>query len=131
MKQTLIDTLKTEFGYPVRLQGSMAKDEQYPDSFFTVWNGSTFDGSHYDNGPIRWIWDFTIYFYSTDPTLVNTIPETAIALLKSTGWIIDGLGYDVPSDELTHTGRAFDALFMEEVASRAAAESATESNQED
>ena len=112
MKEQLIELLGS-FGYKVKLQGSIGQDEQYPDSFFTFWNNDTSDGSHYDNEAINYIWDFTVNFYSENPTLVNTVPLEAIELLKSNGWIISGKGYDVPSDEPTHTGRAFDALYIE------------------
>ena len=112
MKEQLIELLES-FGFPVRLQGSLAKDEQYPDTFFTYWNNETYDGSHYDNDAIDYIWDFSVNFYSVNPALVNSIPLQAISLLKNNGWIISGRGYDVPTDEPTHTGRAFDALYIE------------------
>ena len=112
MKQELINLLKT-FGYPVRLQGTLTQNEIYPQSFFTYWNDDTTDGSHYDNDAINYIWEFTIYFYSTNPTLVNTVLLEVKALLKSNGWIVGGKGYDVPSDEATHTGRAIDVLYIE------------------
>lgn len=113
MKLELIALLET-FGYTVRQQGSLA-GKSYPDSFFTFWNGSSEDRAHYDNEPIDFVWQFTVYFYSTDPALVNTKLLDAIALLKQHGWIISGKGYDVPTDVITHTGRAFDALFIERV----------------
>lgn len=112
MKTELINALKT-FGYPVRLQGSLSENESYPDSFFTIWNNETADGSHYDNNAINYVWNFSIYFYSTSPSLVNTILLQAKNLLKSSGWIISGKGYDVPTDEPSHTGRAIDALYIE------------------
>ena len=112
MKQELINLLST-FGYPVRLQGSLAPNEAYPQSFFTYWNDETADGSHYDNDAINYIWTFSIYFYSTNPTLVNTVLLQAKTLLKNNGWIVGGKGYDVPSDEATHTGRAIDVLYIE------------------
>lgn len=112
MKQELIDLLES-FGYQVRLQGSLTEQEKYPDSFFTVWNNSADDGSHYDNEAINYVWNFTVYFYSIDPTLVNTKILEAKTLLKQHGWIVGGKGYDVPSDEITHTGRAIDVLFLE------------------
>lgn len=112
MKQELINQLQT-FGYPVFLQGSLSESEKYPNSFFTIWNNETYDGNHYDNQPINYIWDFTIYFYSTDPALVNNIFLEMKTLLKSNGWIIGGKGYDVPTDEPSHTGRAIDALYIE------------------
>ena len=112
MKELLIELLES-FGYPVRLQGSLGKDEAYPDSFFTFWNNDSFDGDHYDNDAICWIWDFDVNFYSTDPTLVNSILLQAKTLLKQNGFIIDGKGYDVSSDEPTHTGRGLNALIIE------------------
>ena len=112
MKQALIDALKS-FGYPVMLQGSLTKDDPYPESFFTVWNSETDDGSHYDNKAVSYVWQFTVYFYSIDPTLVNTILLAAKDLLKQSKWIVGGKGYDVPSDEPSHTGRALDVFYLE------------------
>lgn len=112
MKEQLIELLNS-FGYPVRLQGSLSKNELYPDNFFTIWNNSADDGSHYDNDAINYVWNFTVNFYGTNPGIVNTILISAKALLKSKGWIVPGKGYDVPSDEKTHTGRAIDVLYIE------------------
>ena len=112
MKETLIELLET-FGYPVRLQGSLREDEPYPVSFFTFWNGETYDGAHYDNDAISYIWSFDVNFYSSDPSLVNTTLREARDLLKKNGFIISGIGYDVPSDEPTHTGRGMNALIIE------------------
>ena len=112
MKEQLIQLLST-FGYPVKLQGSIGQDEKYPENFFTFWNNGTDDGSHYDNDAISYVWNFTINFYSSNPTLVNTILLEAKTLLKKNGWIVGGKGYDVPSDEPTHTGRGIDALYLE------------------
>ena len=112
MKEALINVLES-FGYPVYLQGSLEKDEPYPESFFTFWNTETRDGSYYNDDAISYIWDFSVNFYSSNPTLVNTILADAIALLKSSGWIISGVGYDVPSDEATHTGRGVDVIYID------------------
>lgn len=112
MKDELI-TLLESFGYPVFLQGSLGKDEPYPESFFTFWNNDTSDGDHYDNDAISFIWGFDVNFYSTDPTLVNTIMSSVRSLLKQNGWIISGKGYDLPTDEPTHTGRGLPVLYLE------------------
>lgn len=112
MKEELISLLGT-FGFPVRLQGSLAENEPYPNSFFTIWNNSVDDGAHYDNDAINFDWSFTVNFYSNDPTLVNTILLQVRTLLKSHGWLVMGKGYDVPTEEITHTGRAIDALYIE------------------
>lgn len=112
MKDALIGLLET-FGYPVRLQGSLAEDEAYPESFFTFWNNDTSDGSHYDNDAISCVWDFDVNFYSVDPELVNTALLRARKLLKDNGWIVSGKGYDVATDEPTHTGRQINAFYIE------------------
>lgn len=112
MKELLINTLLT-LGYPVKLQGSIEENEKYPDSFYTIWNNETPDGSHYDNKPINYVWNFDVNFYSIDPALVNTKLLEAKTELQKVGFIISGKGYDVASDEPTHTGRGMNALIIE------------------
>lgn len=112
MKELLINLLES-FGYPVFLQGSLSEDEAYPQSFFTFWNNDTYDNNHYDNNPISYTWNFDVNFYSVDPQLVNDMLLQAKTLLKQNGFIISGNGYDVGSDEPTHTGRGMNALIVE------------------
>ena len=112
MKDLLIERLET-FGYPVFLQGTLGEDEGYPESFFTFWNNESFDNNHYDNDAISYTWNFDVNFYSVDPELVNSILLEAKALLKESGFIISGNGYDIASDEYTHTGRGMRALIVE------------------
>ena len=112
MKDELISLLET-FGYPVRQQGSLAENEAYPASFFTFWNNDSSDLCHYDNHVRAWVWDFSVFFYSTDPALVNSILDEARQLLLATGWIMSGRGYDVATDEPSHTGRAIDVMFRQ------------------
>ena len=113
MEDRLITILSGRFGYPVRRQGSLSSDEPYPSDFFTFWNDSSEDLSHYDNDAVSYTWRFSIYFYSTNPDHVYTVPLEAVEALKEEGWIINGRGYDVASDEITHTGRAFDCIYIE------------------
>ena len=112
MKELLINTLLT-LGYPVKLQGSIEKNEKYPESFFTYWNNNTDDGSHYNNSPVNYVWDFDVNFYSEDFELVNTELLNAKEELQENGFIISGKGYDVASDEPTHTGRGMQVLKIE------------------
>ena len=104
MKDLLIEILES-FGYPVNLQGSLSKDEPYPESFFTFWNNDSYDGNHYDNDAINYVWDFDVNFYSTDPALVNSKLIEAKRKLKQQGFIVPGKGHDVMSDEPNWTGR--------------------------
>lgn len=112
MKELLISLLES-FGFPVFLQGSLEENEPYPQSFFTFWNNDSYDNNHYDNNPVSYTWSFDVNFYSVDPELVNTMLLNAKRLLKQNGFIITGKGYDVASDEPTHTGRGMNALIIE------------------
>lgn len=112
MRDALITELE-KFGYPVRMQGSLSPSESYPPAFFTIWNDDSESIAHYDNDARAYTWTFSVYFYASDPALVVSVPLDAIAALKNSGWIIDGRGYDIASDEITHTGRAFDCTYIE------------------
>lgn len=112
MKDLLIQTL-TPLGFPIFLQGSLGPDEPYPESFFTFWNNDVEGGAFYDNEEHHYVWDFDLNFYSSNPTLVNTKLLEAKARLKAAGFIVTGKGYDVVSDEPTHTGRGIHVLKIE------------------
>lgn len=112
MKQKLIDEL-SKFGYPVFLQGSMNAEDKYPDSFITFFTDDTPDGSHYDNETTSYVWNFAVIFYSNDPALVNSKPEEIRKALKAAGFIPQGKGNDILSDEPTHTGWAMDFIYQE------------------
>lgn len=114
MEDLLINTL-SEFGYPVRLQGSLADNEEYPKHFFTFWNNSSNDAMHYDNKPVSYVWDFDVNFYSTDPALIYDVLDKAISKLKSAGFMVSGKGYSIGSDEPSHTGRGVNVLFLEQL----------------
>ena len=114
VKKLLISTLES-FEYPIYIQGSMSDKDEYPDSFFTYWNNSTTDESFYDNNESRIVWDFDLNFYSNDPVLVNGIPLQVKQMLKAAGFIPQGSGYDIVSDEKTHTGRGMNILFIQKV----------------
>lgn len=112
MKELLITTIE-ELGYPIFLQGSLNIEDNYPDSFFTFWNNETDDDAFYDNQEHQTIWNFDLNFYSVDPTLTNTMLVEAKRLLKTKGFIVNGKGYDVASDKVTHTGRGINILKIE------------------
>ena len=112
MDEVLLGLLET-FGYPVYRQGSMSDTDTYPDSFFTFWNNESPDHAHYDNTDYGTEWDFDVNFYSNDPNLTFSVLLDARTLLKENGWVIPGKGYDVMSDEPTHTGRGMNALFLQ------------------
>ena len=101
MKELLYNTL-VALGYPVFLQG--AAPETYPDSFVTYWTIDTPAAAEFDNGLMLTEWQFYVYFYSTDPALVRSVPELIRKTLKAAGFTPQGKGRDLLSDEPTHTG---------------------------
>lgn len=112
MEDLLIEILAS-FGYPVRLQGSMLVDEEYPKSFFTFWENESEDTAFYDDNPTKELHDYDVNFYSTDPELVYTVLKAAKQKLKQNGFIPLGSGHSVASDEETHTGRGINVKILE------------------
>lgn len=106
MKSELIELLERS-GYPVYLQGSLNPDDNYPDSFFTFWNFDNPENEFYDNTPGGCAWGFWVYFYSTDPQLVEIVPEQARQTLRKNGWTVQGKPHDIGVDRPTHTGVFF------------------------
>ena len=111
MTEKLIEVLTT-LGYPVRLQGSLAANEAYPDSFFTFWNNSSEGESYYDDNEHSTVFSYDVNFYSTDPELVYTKLRAAVVALKAAGFIVSGDGHSVMSDEATHDGRGITILYL-------------------
>ena len=114
MEDLLISVLE-QLGYPVKRQGSLLPDEPYPNHFFTFWNDSADGSSYYSNTETAIIWQYSLNFYSSDPNMVTTKLLEAKSLLKAKGWIVNGAGYDVASDEPTHTGRGITILYRQKI----------------
>lgn len=114
MEDLLIRTLEA-LGYPVKKQGSLLQNEKYPNHFFTFWNDAADGSSFYSNTEGAIVWQYSLNFYSTDPMLVSTKLLEAKQLLKSAGWVVSGAGYDVMSDEPTHTGRGITILYRQKL----------------
>lgn len=106
----LIELLES-FKYPVYKQGSLAKDAAYPDNFFTFWENPE-NVNDYDNETKFVIYDFNIYCYSNSPVTLETMLQNARVLLKQNNFIIISRGFDVASDEQTHTGKAFEVGYI-------------------
>lgn len=112
MEDILIALLET-FKYPVIRQGSLGDDEEYPDTFFTFWNSSEDGDSAYDNETVKIIHDYNVNVYSTDPETTYSLLKQARDLLKVNGWIPTQMGYDIASDEITHTGRGMNVTYLQ------------------
>lgn len=106
----LIELLET-FGYPVYRQGSLAQDAPYQDTFFTFWENPE-TTTDYDNGTKFVIYDFNIYVYSIDPELLAATLLAARTLLRLNNFIIVSRGFDVASDEKSHTGKGFEVGYI-------------------
>lgn len=113
MKQKLLDILEKHCS--AFLQGTMNPDEEYPAEFVTFWTPTTSDNAHYDNAVTAVNWTFYVVYYSNDPLQVNTKPLEIAADLKAAGFVQQGRGYDILSDEPTHTGWAMDFTYTEKL----------------
>lgn len=111
MEDNLIELLES-FTYPVVRQGSLAPDEAYPATFFTFWNNDEVGESFYDNDTALVVYDFDVNVYSNNPTTTYELLSQARKLLKQNNWIIASRGYDVASDEISHTGRGMRVLYL-------------------
>ena len=119
MEDLIISTL-SKLGYPVKQQGSFLPNEKYPDHFFTFWNDTADGSGFYSNNETATEWQYSVNFYSIDPALVSNIfkvirdKDTAKSLLIAAGFVVSGAGYDVASDENTHTGRGITILYRQQ-----------------
>lgn len=86
---------------------------EYPARFFTFWNSDTPAKKHYDNGAFGYLWEFDIYFYSTDPLDIYSTMEQARTALLAAGWTVNGKGFAAMSDFPTHTGRGLHITYTE------------------
>lgn len=111
MEDLLIETLE-QFGFPVKLQGTLLPDEPYPEHFFTFWNNNSYGQSYYDNEEETVIYNYDVNFYSINPEWVYTKLREAKDALKKAGFIASGDGYSVASDEPTHDGRGMNVLYL-------------------
>lgn len=114
-----IEKALESFGYPFIKQGSLSPADEYPDHFFTYWTDDTAGTGFYNNNETGVIWTYSLNFYSINPELVSGMfkilegKDTAKSLLRKAGFIVAGAGYDVASDEPTHTGRGITVLYRE------------------
>jgi hypothetical protein len=116
MKQNLIAALvKCGFieGETLVLQGTLAEDKPYPANFVTIWTDYTADNSHFDNNVTSVEWHFTVIFYTNNAEEITTKPIEIINTLRAAGFIPQGKGQDIPSDEQTHTGWAMEFIGVE------------------
>lgn len=111
MKQALLNVLNT-FGFPVFLQGTLGDNEPFPASFFTFITIDSPDAYPFDNSPTKTAYNVQVIFYSNDPMKVEQYANESRTALKAAGFIPQGKGKDIPSDEPTHTGWLCDYYYL-------------------
>lgn len=111
MKDVLLETLE-DFGYPVILQGTIAADDAFPDTFFTFRTMTSSTELSFDNAEALYSYDVNVAIFSRDPELVASLAEDSRAALKKAGFIPQGLGYDLISDEPDFSGWTTDYYFI-------------------
>lgn len=94
-------------------QGSFAKGDTIPSSFFAFWNYDTPEDGYYDNESHRAIWIWQIYFYTTDPNIIYTKLDEFIELAKKEGFIVADKGNDIATEEPNYLGRTVQISFIE------------------
>ncbi|MDU6199677.1 MAG: hypothetical protein E6611_13165 [Intestinibacter bartlettii] len=111
MREKLINLLES-FGYPVHLQGSLLSVDDYPDSFFTFWNFQNDGDLFYDNESHASDFGYWIYFYSSDPELIEDKINEVKSVLKKNKFIVQG-PIDARSDIKSHTGKMLTIFYKE------------------
>ena len=111
MREKLINLLES-FGYPVHLQGSLLSVDDYPDSFFTFWNFQNDGDLFYDNESYASDFGYWLYFYSSDPELIENKINEVKAVLKKNKFIVQG-PIDARSDIKSHTGKMLTIFYKE------------------
>lgn len=112
MEDRLIEIVES-LGYEVYRQGSLSENDDYPKTFFTYWNSDSPNTSFYDNNEHGTIWMFDVNVYSIDSELAYKLLLDARSALKQNGFIVTSKGYDLTTDEPTHTGRGMEVIFIE------------------
>ena len=116
MRKLLLETLSSlGYGEPIR-QGSMTEDEPYPESFITYFITDSSEIIHLDDEARGVEWACAVIFYTSDPEKLSSEPKRIYNVMKAAGFIPQGRGRDIPSDEPSHTGWAMDFLFIEHIA---------------
>ena len=112
IKETLLSALEP-LNYPCYQQGTIAPEMEYPESFITFEITDSEDQAHFDNMPNLTAWNIAVIFYSIDPALVMSEGRRIYNTLKAAGFIPQGKGADILSDEPTHTGWVNEYKYIE------------------
>ena len=112
MKSILLSALQP-LGVKVILQGTLLNDEPYPDNFITIWTADSSSAADFDNKSALTAWEYQVICYSNNPLMTEEMARDIRKALIAAGFIPQGKGRDLPSDQPTHTGWACNYIYLE------------------
>ena len=112
MKELLQNTLAA-LGYPVILQGSLAENATYPKAFITFLTLGSPAAAEFDNETALTAWEYQVTFYADNPDTVKAEAVRIRNALKAAGFVPQGKGRDIPSDEPSYTGWTCDYYYLQ------------------
>ena len=101
--------------YPTYEHGTIEEDREYDPDFFTVSFSASGYQNYYDNEPTAENYDVAVFFFSTSPENVISVPKQAELALSKIGLISQGPPTDYPSDEPTHAGRVLEFKIFQNI----------------
>lgn len=108
----LYEVLNT-YDIPVYLQGSLGKDEPYPENFITYFIEDSEGNVFYDNEPNETDWVINIVYYTHDINLIKDFIPQLINDLKINKFKVIGKGFLTPSDEPSCVGWILPTIYLE------------------
>ena len=111
--ENVLNKFEEATGAPYFRQGSLVNVDPLPATFLTFWNTTTPESSFYDDEAHSAIWTWTIYFYTTDPSIIYTAPTQFLKLAKAEGFILQGKANDIPSGIEGYVGRYLTLKYFE------------------
>lgn len=110
----LINVLNSLVDSKVYRQGSFSESDKYPNLFITFWENESSDKGHYDNKEVVGVeHNFDVNVYGSDDEEVYNTMDSVITALKGNGFIVDGKGFDIPSDEPNYIGRHIETIYLD------------------
>ena len=101
----VLEEIFKEIGLPYSRQGSYETESELPNSFFTFWNVATNSISFYNDYELKVDWEWAIYIYTNDPSILYSKLNEFIDLAKKKGFVCNGRGKDIASGIQNYFGR--------------------------
>ena len=108
-----VNEILESFGLPFCKQGSASIWDKYPETFITFWNNDSPDHAHYNDKRFGTAWDYSINVYSSDPLVTYSLLDDVQEAFEAKGWTVLSKGFDVASDEKSHSGRGIEVYKLE------------------